>query len=188
MASTNLNTHVTLKLDRENYVSWRFLMSNYPEGQQLFGYIDGSIPCPPKHLPATTAAPSSSSINPSFQPWYHQDKLILSALVSSLSEPILANVVNLTTSREVWLTLEKMFSSQSKSRVMQSRYQLATLKKGALSIADYFQKAQTLAHTLAASEEPLKSSEFISYLLAGLNSEYDPLVTSITTRVDPLSI
>jgi len=45
-----------------------------------------------------------------------------------------------------------------------------------------------LAHTLAASDKPLKSSEFVSYLLAGLNSEYDPLVTSITTRVDPLSI
>jgi hypothetical protein len=29
----NLNTHVTLKLDRENYVSWRFLMSNYLEEQ-----------------------------------------------------------------------------------------------------------------------------------------------------------
>jgi len=184
----NLNTHVTLKLDRENYVSWRFLMSNYLEGQQLFGYIDGSLPCPPKFLTATTSDSSSSSINPAFQSWYHQDKLILSALVSSLSEPILANVVHLTTSQEVWLTLEKMFSSQSKSRVMQSRYQLATLKKGALSIADYFQKAQTLAHTLAASDEPLKSSEFVSYLLAGLNSEYDPLVTSITTRVDPLSI
>jgi hypothetical protein len=45
-----------------------------------------------------------------------------------------------------------------------------------------------LAHTLVASDEPLKSSEFVSYLLAGLNSEYDPLVTSITTRVDLLSI
>lgn len=57
------------------------------------------------------------------------------------------------------------------------------LKKGSLSISDYFQKAKSLSHSLAVIEEPLKDSELISYILAGLGPEYDSLVTTITTRI-----
>jgi hypothetical protein len=71
---------------------------------------------------------------------------------------------------------------------MQTRYQLATMKKGSLSVADFFQKAQNLSHILAAVEAPLKDSELISYILAGLSAEYDSLVTSITTRIDPITL
>jgi hypothetical protein len=45
-----------------------------------------------------------------------------------------------------------------------------------------------LAHTLVAIDEPLKESETISYILDGLSTNYDPLVTSITTRVEPISM
>lgn len=80
-----------------------------------------------------------------------------------------------------------MFASESQARIMQTRYDLATMKKNSLSVADYFQKAQNLSHILAAVGEPLKDSELISFILAGLTAEYDPLVTSITTRLDPIS-
>ena len=45
-----------------------------------------------------------------------------------------------------------------------------------------------MAHTLAAIDEPLKESEVVSYILASLSIDYDPLVTSITTRIDPISL
>jgi hypothetical protein len=47
-------------------------------------------------------------------------------------------------------------------------------------------KAKNLAHTLAASNEALRETELVSYILAKLGTEYDPLVTSITTRVEPI--
>lgn len=81
--------------------------------------------------------------------------MIPSAFISSLSEGVLPHVVGLNSSREVWLTLEKRFSSQSQAHIMQTRYRLATLKKGSRPIADYFQKAQSLAHMLAAISQPL---------------------------------
>ncbi|KAB1216375.1 Retrovirus-related Pol polyprotein from transposon TNT 1-94 [Morella rubra] len=40
---------------------------------------------------------------------------------------------------------------------------------------------------MAAVGRPLTSPEFNSYLLAGLGTEYDSLVTSVTTRMDPSS-
>jgi hypothetical protein len=186
----NLNHHITLKLDRENYLLWRTLLIPYLESQELFGYVTGAIPCPPQYVASSSSSSTSAALvlNSAYTAWYLQDKIILSAMLSTLSETILAHVVGLPTSHMVWMTLEKMFSAQSQARVMQSRYQLATLKKGASSVADYFRKAQTLAHTLAAINEPLKDSELISYLLAGLGSDYDPLITSITTRIDPVSL
>ena len=141
-----------------------------------------------KFIPAPTTSSNDATeiLNPKYSEWYQQDKVILSSILSTLSEAILAHVVGLKTSYDVWSTLEKMFSSQSKARIMQTRYQLATLKKGALSVADYFQKAQTLAHTLSSIEEPLKDSELISYIIVGLSTDYDSLVTSITTRLEPI--
>lgn len=71
---------------------------------------------------------------------------------------------------------------------MHVNYQLATLKKGSMSIASYYQRAKLLGDTRAATGRTLTSSEFITYLLAGLGKDYKSIVTSITTRVDPLSL
>lgn len=70
---------------------------------------------------------------------------------------------------------------------MQTQFQLATLRKESDSITEYFHKTISLATTLGAACQPLSSSEFIIYLLAGLGNDYESLVTSMTTRPDPLS-
>ncbi|KAJ0984996.1 hypothetical protein J5N97_003352 [Dioscorea zingiberensis] len=66
--------------------------------------------------------------------------------------------------------------------------QLSTLQKKDLSISDYFRKVKNLTDTLSAIGNPLQEEEIVSYLLAGLGSEYDPLVTSVTTRIDPITM
>ncbi|KAF5468437.1 hypothetical protein F2P56_012587 [Juglans regia] len=40
---------------------------------------------------------------------------------------------------------------------------------------------------MSAAGSPLTPAEFLSYLLASLNSEYDAFVTSVTTRLEPFS-
>jgi hypothetical protein len=71
---------------------------------------------------------------------------------------------------------------------MNVHFQLATLKKDNSTITDYYQRFQQLADALAAVNKPLSHFEMVSFLLAGLGSEYDPLVTSVQTRVEPLPI
>jgi hypothetical protein len=71
---------------------------------------------------------------------------------------------------------------------MNIHYQLATLKKGDSSIADYFHKFTHLTDTLAAVDQPLPPHEALSFLLAGLGSEYDSLVTSVKTQLHPMSL
>jgi hypothetical protein len=114
--------------------------------------------------------------------------MIFSTLISTLSVEALPHVIGLSTSREVWLTLETLFSAQSQSRIMQLKQQLATLKKGVLSISAYYQKAQGFSQLLAAVGKPMEASELVSIILVGLGLEYDPLVTSMTTCQDLISL
>lgn len=62
------------------------------------------------------------------------------------------------------------------------------MEKGNSSIANYFHQFTTLVDTLTAIDQPLSEFEIVSFLLVGLGSDYDSFVTSVTTRVDPLSI
>ena len=71
---------------------------------------------------------------------------------------------------------------------MQIHYQLATLKKGDSSIADYFHKFTGLADTLAAIDHLLNDFKLVSFLLAGLGPDFDSFVTSVKIRADPLSL
>lgn len=186
----NLNQLSLYKLTTENFSIWCTILVPFFESQHLYGYVTGDISPPSQFIASSTNSSTSIAIvvNPAYTLWYQQDKFVLTALISSLSKSILVHVCGLHTSRDVWLALEKMFASQSKARLMQSRLQLATLKKGSLSIFDYFQKAKGFSHSLAIIDEPLKDSELISYILAGLGPEYDSLVITITTWIDPISL
>lgn len=73
------------------------------------------------------------------------------------------------------------------AHAVHTQNQLATLKKGSKSISDYFTKAKALASSLGAAGWILVDSEFSVYLLAGLGSDYESLVTSLTTRLDPIT-
>ncbi|KAJ0093923.1 hypothetical protein Patl1_25280 [Pistacia atlantica] len=198
---TQLHHFITIKLTKDNYLPWRVQLIPYLRGQNLFGYLDGSIPCPPITIPSSTntsisppiTVPSSTNTsihipNPAYIHWSQQDQIILSAILSSLTESLLTQIIGLTTSRDVWLGLEKTFSSTSSARILSIRFQLSTLKKASLTITDYFTKVKQLSDTLSAISHPLSSSEITSYLLAGLPSSYDSLVTAITTRLDPISL
>jgi hypothetical protein len=172
--------HITPKLRHDNYTLWRFLITNFLEGHTLFRFVDGTNPRPP---PKLLGATTSMADNPAFQTWYHQDKLVLSSIVSTLEEGVLPHILNLSSSRDVWLTLETLFSAHSQAHIVQTRYQLATMKKSSQTVADYFSKAQSLAHNLATIGQPFQESELVSYLLAGPSTDYDPLVTSVTVII-----
>lgn len=78
---------ISVKLTLENYLLWKVQLVPYLRGQRLFKYVDGSCP-PPKLLLDKTTTP-----NLEFEIWLQQDQLVMSALISSLSEPLVAQVV-----------------------------------------------------------------------------------------------
>jgi hypothetical protein len=186
----NLTQLSLFKLTHDNYPTWCIIIIPFFKGQNIYRYVNRDISTPPQFVPSPDNTSTSAAMvaNTAYSLWYQQDKIVLTALISTLFENLLVHVFGLHTSREVWLALEKMFASQSKAHVMQFRLELATLKKGSMSISDYFQKAQSLSHSLAAVNEPLKDSELTSYILTGLGPEYDSLVVTVATRIEPISL
>jgi len=186
----HMNPSLHVKLTKSNFISWKTQVDAYLRGQDAHGFVNGSSVSPPQAIPnpITTDGAPVSILNPDYVIWYQRDQLILSVLISTLFEPLVSHAVGCATSRALWMSLEKMFTSQSRAQMMQVHYQLATSKKGTSSVTDYFQKMKLLSDTMAAIGQPLNDFETVSYILAGLGSEYDPFVTSITTRVDPLSL
>lgn len=71
---------------------------------------------------------------------------------------------------------------------MQIRLHLSTMQKKELSIVDYFNKVKGLVETLFTISQPLQEEEIISYIISGLIFDYDPLVTFVITRIDPISL
>jgi thiamine pyrophosphokinase len=71
---------------------------------------------------------------------------------------------------------------------MKVHFKLATLKKNNSYVTNDYQQFQQLADALAAVNKPLTAFEMVSFLLAGLGSEYDHFVTSVQTRVEPLPV
>jgi len=93
-----------------------------------------------------------------------------------------------TTSREVWLALERTFSSISHAKDVQIRTQLANVRKGALSANEYFLSIKRLADELALAGQPLTADDIITYVLARLGQEYDSLASIITSRSDSVTL
>jgi hypothetical protein len=118
---------------------------------------------------------SSTTTNSAYLHWEMQDQIIISFLTSAILERMISHVANCTTSKQAWTKLETLFASQSKARILNVHFQLATLKKANISIVDYFHKFQTLIDAFAAVNKPLSDLEKQSLLLAGLGSEYTHL-------------
>jgi hypothetical protein len=177
-----------LKLNKTSFLVWRGLLEPFLQGHDLYGFIDGTKT--PSH-PYTSTSPDRSitiSTDPETAQWFRQDQLILSMLMSTISEELLPQVLGCCTAQELWNAIERTFMSASRANTMTLHYQLATAKKGSSSIIDYFHRLKHTAATLAAAGQPFNDYEFTSFLLVGLGLEYDSLVTSITTRVEPLTM
>lgn len=71
---------------------------------------------------------------------------------------------------------------------MQLRYQLSNLKKKDLSVLEYYRKMKGFTNAMASIGNPLSDDEVLGYMLAGLGFEFEPLITSITTRDEPVSL
>lgn len=180
----------TVKLNHDNFLLWKAQLIPYFRGQDLFGYIDGCIPKPPKFISVTHPETSvvTERLNPAYSQWVRQDNLILSTLMTSLSEPILAQVVSYTSSKTVWDALEDTFSSRSRARILQIRTQLATATKGNMTATDYFHHIKRLTDELAVAGQPLNHDDILTYILAGLGHEYDSFVASISARTDSITL
>jgi hypothetical protein len=176
---------MSLKPFNTNFLYWRMQMKLFLLGQGVYSFIDGTSTCPPSHLESVVV--SSSYVNLAYLTWKQQDHLIMSAILSSLSVEVLHLVVDCNTSHYIRRMLETALASPSNSRIMQLHGSFEELRQHDDSASTYLQKAKALFDELAATSRPISLAEFNLYVFWGLRSEFKDLVTSLSTKADPIS-
>jgi hypothetical protein len=72
--------------------------------------------------------------------------------------------------------------------VINTHMALATTQKGSSTASEYLSKMKMLADEMALTGKKLDDEELSLYILAGLDFEYNSLVSSIAARVEPITV
>ncbi|XP_019180956.1 PREDICTED: uncharacterized protein LOC109176010 [Ipomoea nil] len=123
---------ISTKLTSRNFLLWRTQIVPFLRGQNLMGFVDGSMPCP--SLVVLSASGDPSSPNPAYALWVQQDQAIMSMLISSLSEEVMHLAVGRQTSKEIWDAVEEALASSSR---------VQSLWQGNASVTDYLGCSQS---------------------------------------------
>jgi hypothetical protein len=92
-----------------------------------------------------------------------------------------------------------MYASHTRARYVEKCITLPTTKKGTQSVAEYYSKMRGVTaeyyskmrgytDEIATSSHPLSDEEFVSYLLAGLGVDFDPMVSVVVACVEHINL
>ncbi|KAJ0102057.1 hypothetical protein Patl1_05000 [Pistacia atlantica] len=164
---------VTIKLSSSNYLLWTSQLLPLLESQELLKHVDGTLEPPPWFDP-----PNSQTPNPKYLTWKTTDQRLLNLLLSSLTEKAMAEVVGLSTSREVWLTLENTFSHRSKARKIRLKDDLQSMKRGPRSVSEFSRAFKALCNQVHAIGRPVDGTDKVHWFLRGLGTEFSSFSTA----------
>jgi hypothetical protein len=184
---------ITEKLTRGNYSMWHAQVSSTLKGAQLANFIKPMTKPPSSYLEASeTSEKIGKQVdplpNPEYEKWVVKDQQVLSYLFSSLSKEVFAQVSSSTTAAELWAAIQVLQASQSRACVISTRMALAMASKGTTSVVDYFVKMKGLTDEMAVAGHKLEDEELMSYILMSLGEDFDPLMSAVTARVEPITV
>lgn len=154
----------------------------FSEGKK-YGYVLGTKAQPSEFVEVTTAVGTKMmERNPLLDEWVTVDQALSGWLLGSMTPAVAADVVNFRTSREVWKALEEVYGATSKARVNHLRGILQNTKKGSMKMIEYLAVMKQASENLQLAGKPVSLGDLISYVLAGLDSEYVPIVCTIEDK------
>jgi histone deacetylase 1/2 len=141
LIAATLGSPQSQKLTQSNFLFWKTLIFPALRGAQVTDLLDGTDAASPKTMEVEDAQKVKKIIpNPDHSAWIARDQAVLSYLINSLSPDILAHIVGLETTKDVWSLIIKMFSTHSMSKVNHLRGALNSTKKGSLTVVQYLQR------------------------------------------------
>ncbi|KAM0058671.1 putative RNA-directed DNA polymerase [Helianthus debilis subsp. tardiflorus] len=165
---------LTIKLNSSNYLLWKNQVEPLLHHQDWYRFVNGSYTAPSK----TTTVDAKEAPNPEYVSWLESDQRIRLLLQSSLTEEAMAEVLGLSSSREVWLALESAYSHDSMERSQNIKDALRQLKKGVLSVSDFAKKFKSLCDQLSAIGTPVSEDDKCHWFLCGLGPTFETFSTA----------
>ncbi|XP_021744626.1 uncharacterized protein LOC110717564 [Chenopodium quinoa] len=143
---TFLNINNANRLTATNYLSWKMQIEAILVGHDLYQYVDGTLPCPPP----TITTDGVEKLNPDFSFWTRQDKLLIGALIGTLSQNQYPLVSEARSSKQLWDILAKTYATPSRGHIKQLKDQFNRITKGNRTITEFMQSVKACVDQLAA--------------------------------------
>lgn len=107
--------------------------------------------------------------------WATGNDIALGLIRASLSPDIRHEVENITSAREIWLKLEKVYSKSMHWLLEELEHELNGLRQGKHSINGFVGKIKEICDKLLMGGISVPISKRYNVLIKGLNSEYDSI-------------
>lgn len=185
MASTSIASHTTVYLpnvllDESNYPTWLFRMEAFLNGQNCYGFVDGSCPCPPQYV--TSSDGSTHTLSADYVAWKTQDQSIVNLLGQTLSPVAMSCVVGSHSAQEMWARLKQKFAAPNRQKILQLKTNLQSLKKGSDNIETYLDKIKASRDALETVGVFLDDEDIVFTVLRGLRYEFAAIKTVIRAQ------
>ncbi|KAL5787837.1 hypothetical protein ACOSP7_004786 [Xanthoceras sorbifolium] len=132
---------------------------NLFSGYGLMGYLDGTKPCPPATIAASTSTEQPSA-NPDHQIWLRQDRLLLHAIQVSCM---------------AWNKLEATYANRSNIRKLGLLDSLTNVTLANKSVADYMQGIKNILVNLKLIGHPVDDGAIVIHTLNSLRPPGTPI-------------
>ncbi|KAL6322290.1 hypothetical protein AAG906_005259 [Vitis piasezkii] len=170
----SFNHSTSVKLENHNFLIWRKQIFSAIRGHNLQHFVIG-VHDPPLKFRSSEDR-SRGIVNQDFLDWEQQDQLLVSWLLSSMSEGVLLRCINCESAFQIWKTLEVYFASQTQPQ------------KQSLSMNEYLLKIRGFVYLLALVGVNLSVKDHIDAITDGLPSEYDTFFLIVNSRTEDYSV
>ncbi|KAI0498499.1 hypothetical protein KFK09_019387 [Dendrobium nobile] len=182
---SNVKSVISTQLSTENHPIWKSQILKLFSANGFEGFLTGTNVKPQKQLLATDG---TVSLNPLYQTWMLVDQNLAAALYSTISQSFLPYVLNLETSHEIWLTIEKRLQSTNRSRQLQLKSELHHVQKGEKSMVQYLSEIKQKVDAITTAGSTIDPQDILLYTLNGLPASYNAFKTAIRTQLQPISL
>ncbi|GAU28846.1 hypothetical protein TSUD_21830 [Trifolium subterraneum] len=184
-SQTKITNLISVRLDDKNFKQWKQQVSGVIRGFSLQKYITNPI-VPEQFL--SDADRTTGTVNPLYQAWENQDALVCTWLLSTISDSLLAKVVDYTYSSEVWDEIHRHFETLLNTKARQLRSELRTLSKGDRKIEEFIQRVRVINESLISIGDPVPHRNLIEIVLDALPEEYDSVVAAVASNASSVSL
>ncbi|XP_071708641.1 uncharacterized protein [Rutidosis leptorrhynchoides] len=129
---TSHNSHkFAFKLSPTNYGFWKTMIEPFLITNNLYGYVNGTIACPSLVIESLESSDKDESKaetkavqpNPNYYTWLSNDAHVRMLIISTISEASFSHVQG-TTSKDLWLALQRAYAPHTSSREYTLKTQL----------------------------------------------------------------